>query len=326
MSPHLLRSALAVLAGLVVTSATAQTAQPYPSRPVRIIVGFSAGSATDILARLMAERFSKTLGQSVIVDNKPGAGGSLGAELAKNAAPDGYTLVAAGSGPFAINPALSSKLPYDAVRDFELIGNVVLTPQTLVTGAQSPYRSLKDLVAAAKARPGEVAYASLGAGSTSHLTIEAFQAAAGVKLNHVPFKGSPDAQMQLMAGTIPLLSDTVSGVLAQVKSGKLRALAVAIPQRSPFLPDVPTVAEEGYPGFESVGWIGLAAPARTPAAIVERLNAEIRAMLGDPAVKTRLDQLAFTPAPGSREDFANFVKAEIAKWSKIARDSGARMD
>jgi tripartite-type tricarboxylate transporter receptor subunit TctC len=315
-----------VLAGLFLTSAAAQTAQPYPSRPVRIIVGFSAGSATDILARLVAERFSKTLGQSVIVDNKPGAGGSVGAELAKNAAPDGYTLVAAGSGPFAINPALSSKLPYDAVRDFELIGNIVLTPQTLVTGAQSPYRGLKDLVAAAKARPGEVPYASLGAGSTSHLTIEALQAAVGVKLNHVPFKGSPDAQMQLIGGAIPLLSDTVSGVLAQVKAGKLRALAVAIPQRSPFLPDVPTVAEEGYPGFESVGWIGLAAPARTPLPIVERLNAEIRAMLGDPAVKTRLDQLAFTPASGSREEFANFVKAEIAKWSRVARDSGARMD
>lgn len=322
----LLRRVLAGLAGLVVASASAQTGQPYPSRPVRIIVGFSAGSATDILARLIAERFSKTLGQSVIVDNKPGAGGSVGAELAKNAAPDGYTLVAAGSGPFAINPALSAKLPYDPVRDFEPIGNVVLTPQTLVTGAQAPYRSLKDLMAAAKARPGEVPYASLGAGSTSHLTIEALQAAAGVKLNHVPFKGSPDAQMQLIGGTIPLLSDTVSGVLAQVRAGKLRALAVAILQRSPFLPDVPTVSEEGYPGFESVGWIGLAAPARTPLPIVERLNAEIRVMLGDASVKARLDQLAFTPAPGGREAFAAFVKAEIAKWSKVARDSGARMD
>ena len=323
---RLVLASLASLAGFAAAIAAAQPAQPYPSRPVRIIVGFTAGSATDILARVMAERFTRTLGQSFVVENRPGAGGGLGAEIAKNAPPDGYTLVAAGSGPFAINPALSSKLPYDPVRDFELIGNIVLTPQTLVTGAQSPYRSLKDLVAAARAKPGEVAYASLGAGSTSHLTVEAFQSAAGLKLNHVPFNGSPDAQMQLIGGAIPFMSDTVSGVLAQVKSGKLRALAVAIPQRSPFLPEVPTVAEEGYPGFESVGWIGLAAPARTPMPIIDRINAEIRAMLHDPAVKTRLDQLAFTPAPGSRDEFAAFVKSEIAKWTRVAKDSGARMD
>ena len=219
-----------------------------------------------------------------------------------------------------------SKLPYDPLRDFELIGNIVLTPQALVVGAQTPYRNLKDFVAAAKAKPGEIAFASLGNGSTSHLTMEAFQAAAGIKLNHIPFKGSGEAQTQIIGGNVPVMSDTVPGVLAQVKSGKLRAIGVAIPKRSPYLPDVPTIAEQGYPGFESVGWIGLAAPAKTPAAILDRLNAEIRKMLNDPAVKERLDQLAFTPVGDSRAEFNAFVKSEITKWTKVAKDSGAKAD
>ncbi len=301
-------------------------AQAYPVRTVRIVVGFAAGSATDIIARVMAERFTRTLGQPFIIENKPGAGGSVGTEQARNAAPDGYTLVAAGSGPFAINPAIYSKLPYDPIRDFELIGNIVLTPQALVVGVQTPYLSLKDLVAAAKARPGEIAFASLGAGSTSHLTMEAFQAAASIKLNHIPFKGSSDAHTQIIAGNVPLMFDTVPGVRNQVNNGKLRVLGVAIPQRSPYLPEVRTIAEQGYAGFESVGWIGLAAPAKTPVAILDRLNAEIRSMLQDPAVKTRIDQLAFTPVGDSREAFTAFVKSEIAKWSKVAKDSGARAD
>ncbi|MEI6724307.1 MAG: tripartite tricarboxylate transporter substrate binding protein, partial [Betaproteobacteria bacterium] len=216
-----------LLLGLFLSSLV--LAQPWPSRPVKIVVGFAPGSGTDILARVMAERFSKTLGQPFVVENKPGAGGSIAAEQVKNAAPDGYTLVAAGSGPFGVNPALYAKLPYDALRDFELIGNIVLTPQAIVVGAQSPFATLKDLVAAAKAKPGEIAYASLGTGSTSHLTTEAFMSAAGIKLNHVPFKGSSDAQTQIMGGSVVLMSDTVPGILNQVKNGKLRALGVAIP-------------------------------------------------------------------------------------------------
>jgi len=315
-----------VLALFGLALAGAALAQAYPARPVRVVVGFAPGSATDILARVMAERFARTLGQPFVVENKPGAGGSVGAEQVKNSPPDGYTLVAAGSGPFGINPALNAKLPYDALRDFELIGNIVLTPQAIVVGVQTPYMSLKDLAAAAKAKPGEIAYASLGAGSTSHLTMEAFLSAAGLKMNHVPFKGSSDAQTQIMSGNVPTMFDTVPGILSQVKAGKLRALGVAIPQRSPYLPDVPTIAEQGYPGFESVGWIGLAAPAKTPAAILDRLNAEIRSMLQDPVVKARIDQLAFTAVGDSRQEFTAFVRGEIAKWSKVAKDSGARTD
>jgi tripartite-type tricarboxylate transporter receptor subunit TctC len=298
----------------------------YPARSVRIIVPFTPGSATDILGRVVADQLTKSLGQPFVVENKPGAGGIIGTEAAKNSAPDGYTLAMAGSGPFGINPAVYAKLPYDPVRDFEPIANIALTPQMIVVGAPQPYRSLKDFVSEAKAKPGAIDYGSLGNGSTSHLTMEAFQSAAGVKLNHIPFKGSSDAQTAIIGGQVPTMSDTIPGVLAQVKAGKLRALGVAIPRRSAFLPDVPTVAEQGYPGFESVGWIGLAAPAKTPNAILDKLNAEIRKMLQDPAIKAKFEQLAFEPVGDSRQEFTAFVKSEIAKWTKVAKDSGAKVD
>jgi tripartite-type tricarboxylate transporter receptor subunit TctC len=260
------------------------------------------------------------------VENRPGAGGIPGTEAAKSAPPDGYTLIMCTSGPFGINPAIYSKLPYDPVRDFEPIANLGLTPQAIVVGAQQPYRTLAELVAAAKAKPGEIAYASLGVGTTSHLTIEAFQSAAGVKLNHIPFKGTSDAQAQLLGGNVPMMSDTISGVLAQVKGGKLRALGVAIPQRSRHLPEVPTIAEQGFAGFESVGWIGLCAPAKTPGPVLDRLESGVRAMLADATVKERLDALAFEPAGQTRRAFAAFMKAEIAKWTQVARAAGAKAD
>jgi tripartite-type tricarboxylate transporter receptor subunit TctC len=304
----------------------ALSADPYPARPVKIIVMFTPGSGTDILMRLIADQFTKSMGQPFVVENRPGAGGILGTEAGKNAPPDGYTLTAATSGPFGINPGVYAKLPYDPLRDFEPIANIALTPQALVVGAQQPWKSLKELVAAAKAKPGEIAYASLGNGSTSHLTMEAFQAAAGIRLNHIPFKGSAEGHAQLIGGNIAFMSDTVPGVLNHVKGGKLRALGVAIPARSAFLPDVPTVAEQGYAGFVSVGWIGIAAPAKTPAPILDKLNGEIRKMLATPEAKERLRQLAFDPVGDSRKEFAAFIAAEIAKWSKIAKDSGAKAD
>ena len=318
-------NALALAAALALACGAA-CAQSYPDRPVKVIVPFTPGSATDILGRLTSEQLAKHLGRPFVVENRPGAGGIPGTEAAKNAPPDGYTLIMCTSGPFGINPAIYSKLPYDPVRDFEPIASLGLTPQAIVVGAQQPYRTLAELVAAAKAKPGEIAYASLGVGTTSHLTMEAFQSAAGIKLNHVPFKGTSDAQAQILGGNVPMMSDTISGVLAQVKGGKLRALGVAIPQRSRHLPEVPTVAEQGFAGFESVGWIGLCAPARTPAAVLDRLDAGVRAMLADAAVKERLDALAFEPAGQTRAAFAEFMKAEIAKWTKVARAAGAKAD
>jgi tripartite-type tricarboxylate transporter receptor subunit TctC len=298
----------------------------YPGKAVKVIVPFTPGSATDILGRVVADQLTKSLGQPFVVENKPGAGGIIGTEAAKNAAPDGYTLAMAGSGPFGINPAVYAKLPYDPLRDFEPIANIALTPQTIVVGASTPYRSLKDFVAAAQARPGAIDYGSLGNGSTSHLTMEALQAAAGIKLNHIPFKGAAEAQAQIIGGNLAAMSDTIPGLLAHLKSGRLRALGVASAQRSPFAPEVPTIAEQGYPGFESVGWIGLAAPAKTPVPILERLNAEIVKMLASPEVKDRLATLAFMPVGGTREQFGAFMKAEIAKWSKLAKETGAKAD
>jgi tripartite-type tricarboxylate transporter receptor subunit TctC len=301
-------------------------AQGYPTKSVKIIVAFTPGSATDIIARVTADQFSKSMGQTFLVENRAGAGGIVGTEAAKRAPPDGYTLTACPSGPFGINPGIYAKLPYDPIKDFEPISDIVLTPQVIVVGSQTPYMTLKDLLAAAKAKPGDIAYGSLGTGSTSHLTMEALQRAAGVTMNHIPFKGGAEAQTQIMGGVLPAMSDTITGVLTQVRAGKLRALGVAIPKRSPYLPDVPTIAEQGFPGFESVGWIGLCAPAGTPVAILDKLNAEVKKMLASPEARTKIDELAFTPVGDSRAQFAAWIKAEIAKWSKIAKDSGARAD
>ena len=320
------RALAALAAAMAAAFATGASAQAYPSRPVKIVVAFAPGSATDILGRLVADQFTKTMGQPFVVENKPGAGGIPGTELAKNAAPDGYTLTMCTSGPFATNPGVYSKLPYDPIRDFEPIANIGFTPQVIVVGAQQPWKTLKELVAAAKAKPGEIAYGSLGIGATSHLTVEAFQTAAGIKLNHIPFKGSGEAQTQLIGGNVPMMSDTVPGVLNQVKAGKLRALGVAIPKRSAHMPDVPTIAEQGYPGFESVGWIGLCAPARTPVEVLDKLNAEVKKMMADPAVKEKFNTLAFEPIGDSRAEFSAFMKAELAKWTQIAKASGAKAD
>jgi tripartite-type tricarboxylate transporter receptor subunit TctC len=321
-----MRTSFRLLLALSTLAVSTAFAQPYPNKSVKIIVAFTPGSATDIVGRLTADYFSRSMGQSFVVENRPGAGGIPGTEAAKNAAPDGYTLTMCPSGPFGINPAIYSKLPYDPIKDFEPIANVVLTPQVIVVGSQTPYRTLKDLVDDAKKRPGEVAYGSLGSGSTSHLTMEAFQRAAGIKLNHIPFKGGAEAQTQIMGGSFPTMSDTITGVLAQVKGGKLRGLGVAIPQRSPYMPDVPTIAEQGYPGFESVGWIGICAPAKTPPEILNKLNSEVRKMLEDVAVREKFVASASTPVGGARDEFAAFIKLEIAKWSKVAKESGAKAD
>ena len=278
------------------------------------------------MARVVAQKLSASLGQQVIVDNRPGAGAVLGTEIGAKAAPDGYTLTMAVSSAFGINPTLYAKLPYDAIRDFEPIINLALTPQTLVASPSAPFKSVKEFVAAARDKPGMVNYASLGSGSTSHLTSEMFRAAAGIKINHIPFKGSGDAHAQLMGGQVPVMFDAIPAAMPHVKSGKLRGLGIATLTRSTFLPDLPTIAESGYPGFEAVGWIGIAAPAKTPAAVLDKLNAEMQRMLNEQDVKDRLNTLAFTPMGGTRTAFGNYIKSEIAKWGKAVKESGARVD
>ena len=320
------RGSVAVLATLACLAAPHAIASDYPTKPVRIIVQFTAGTSTDILARIVAQKMSQDWGQQVIVDNRPGAGAVLGTEMGAKAPPDGYTLTMAVSSAFGINPTLYAKLPYDAIRDFAPIANLGLTPQTLVASPSAPFKSVKEFVAAAKEKPGQVNYASLGSGSTSHLTMEMFRSTAGIKLNHVPFKGSADAHTQLMGGQIPAMFDAIPATLPHIKSGKLRGLGIATLKRSQFLPDLPTIAEAGYPGFEAVGWIGIAAPAKTPVAILDKLNAEMVKIINAPDVSERLATLAFTPVGDSRAQFAAYIKSEIAKWGSAVKESGAKAD
>ncbi len=301
-------------------------ASEYPTRPIRIIAQFTPGTSTDILARVVAQKMSEDWGHQVIVENRPGAGAVIGTEIGAKAPPDGYTLTMAVSSAFGINPTLYAKLPYDAIKDFEPISNLGLTPQTLVASPLAPFKTLKEFVAAAKEKPGQLAFSSLGSGSTSHLTMEMFAATAGIKLNHVPFKGSADAQTQMIGGQIPVGCDAIPATMPHIKSGKLRGLGIATLTRSPFLPEVPTIAESGYAGFEAVGWIGIAAPAKTPEAILDKLNQEMVKIINQPDVKERLAALAFTPAAGTRAEFAQYIKSEIVKWGKAVRDSGAKAE
>jgi tripartite-type tricarboxylate transporter receptor subunit TctC len=301
-------------------------ASEYPAKPIRIIAQFTPGSSTDILARIVAQKMGQDWNQQVVVDNRPGAGGVLGTEMGAKANPDGYTLTMAVSAAFGINPSLYAKLPYDVVRDFAPISTLGLTPQTLVVSPSTAFKSVKEFVAAAKDKPGQINYASLGTGSTSHLTMEMFRSAAGIKLNHVPFKGSAEAHTALIGGQVPAMFDAIPATLPQIKSGRLRGLGIATLKRSQFLPDLPTIAESGYPGFEAVGWIGIAAPAKTPDAILDKLNAEMVKIINEPDVKEKLATLAFTPVGDTRAQFAAFMKSEIAKWGKAVKDSGAKAD
>ncbi len=301
-------------------------AQDYPARPIRIIVQFTPGTSTDILARIVAQKMSEDWGQQVIVDNRPGAGAVIGTEMGAKATPDGYTLTMAVSSAFGINPTLYAKLPYDAIKDFAPIANLGLTPQTLVANPSAAFKTVKEFVAAATDKPAQFNYASLGSGSTSHLTMEMFRSTAGIKLSHIPFKGSADAHTQLIGGQIPVMFDAIPATQPHIKSGKLRGLGIATLKRSAFLPDLPTIAESGYAGFEAVGWIEIAAPAKTPAAILDKLNAEMVKILNQPDVKERLSTLAFTPVGDTRAQFAAYIKSEIAKWGKAVKESGAKAD
>jgi tripartite-type tricarboxylate transporter receptor subunit TctC len=316
-----------VLAACVYVAAVAPALaqDAYPSRPIKVIVPFASGSSTDALARVIGDRLSRSLGQPFVVENRPGAGGVIGTAAGAKVPPDGYTLTMAGSGPFGINPAIYTKLPYDPLKDFTAVVGIASTPQVLVTSATGPYTSLKQLQESSKAPGKSIDYASIGIGSTSHLTGQYFQRLANVPLTHVPFKGNADAQMQVVGGTVPLMFDAMPGVLSSIKSGRLRALAVASKTRSPFAPDIPTFREQGLP-LEVTGWIGLVAPAGTPQAVVDRLNKEINVVLGQPEFIEKLNALAFTAMGGSRADFQAFITSEIATWSKVAKEANIQME
>ena len=315
-----------IIAGiLALVSVAAAADDPYPSKPLRIIVQFGAGTSTDIVARIVGQKLSESLGQSVVIENKVGAGGILGTELAAKAKPDGYTIVMALSSVFGIDPTLYAKLPFDVLRDFTPITMLVTVPQTLVVPQGGP-KTVRELVEQARAHPGQLGYASLGVGSTNQLTTVMFASTVGIDLIHVPFKGSAEAATQVIGGTVPMMFDALPAVLTPVRAGKLRALALSSAKRSPLVPDVPTLAEAGYPGIEALGWIGMAAPAGTPTAIIDRLNHEIAAILHDPEVRPRLEEMGFTPLGDSPQASRKFIEDEIVKWGKAVRDSGAKVE
>ena len=305
-------------------AAAAATAADFPTKPVRLIVGFPPGGATDLVARIMQPRMSAAFAQQVIIDNRPGANGIIAAELTKNADPDGHTLSFAASPEVAIYRALMKNPPYDSLKDFVPVTLVGRVPFMLVIHPSVAANSVKELVALAKAKPGALNFASFGNGTSNHLVGAAFCAAAGINIVHIPYKGSAPAITDLLGGQVQMTFDTVPVVLPQVRAGKLKALAVATPKRSPLAPDVPTMDEAGVAGFAGGTWFGVLAPARTPAAVVERLNKEIATILRAPEVVQIFTERGIEPIGNSAAEFRAFIEAESRRWLKVAQDAGVK--
>jgi len=295
-------------------------------RPLRIVVPFTPGGSTDILARALAPRLAQALGQTVVVDNRPGAGGSLGAAEAAKADPDGQTLLMGHIGTLGVNPSMYPRLPYDPLRSFVPVAYVARVPNVLVVGAASPWRSLADLLAAARARPGRLTYSSGGNGSAAHITFEYLKLRARVFMLHIPYRGTAPSVTDVLAGQVDCTFTGAPAVIPHVRSGRLRALAVSSPQRLPQLPDVPTVAESGYAGFEADQWYGLVAPAGTPAAVVSRLNAEVNKALALPEVAQQLAVEGAVPAPSTPQAFGDLIRREIPRWAEVVRAGNVRPD
>ncbi len=324
--------ALQVFAAIVLTSVLASTTvrarDDYPSRPVQMIIPFSAGGPTDIVGRVMGAKMGELLGQQFVVENKTGAGGNIGAEAVAKATPDGYTILMATVSTNAINPGLYKHIPYDAVHDFAPLGRVGVTPTLLLVHPSIPATDVKSLIALIKANPGKYNYGSSGLGSILHLCGEEFKSlAGGLDITHVPYKGSAPMDTDLMGGQIAMAFDATPTAMPLAKSGKLRALGAGMAKRVAAMPDLPTLQEQGLPGFECYTWNVLLAPAGTPKPIVDKLNAAINKSLADPAVSSALEKAGINPTPGSTpENTGEFVRAELAKWAPIIKASGAEID
>ena len=315
----------AVIAGALPTG-TAAAGAAYPERPIRWIVPFAPGGPIDVLSRVIGAKLNEAWGQPVIIDNRSGAGGNIGADLLAKAPADGYTVGIGALSTHAVNPALYRKLPYDPVRDFRPITNFVDVPNILVVNNAVPARTLKEFVAHAKANPGKLSFGSGSIGSAGHLAGELFNTTAGVKMVHIPYKGSAPAVVDLLAGQIQLMFDNLASALPHVKAGRLRAIAVTTAKRSSFVPELPTIAESGLPGFDVSTWFGLMAPAGTPAPVVTQLHREVVRILGLPDVRERLAAMGAEPVANTPDAFAAFIVAERTKYAKVVRDSGARVD
>ena len=312
------------IAGMVVCGAVC--AQAYPVKPVRVIVPYPPGQATDVIARLVSQKVGDNLGRTFPVENRAGAGGIIGVEAVARAAPDGYTLLATASGPMAINPSLYAKLPYDPIKDFDPIALLGLIPLVLVANDALPVTSIKSLVALAKARPGEITYASSGPGTAQHLAVELLRAKTGINILHIPYKGSGPAISDLIGGQVALMFDTVASALPQIRAKKVKPLAVSMNRRSVVLPDVSTMDEAGVKGFEAFGWSALLAPAGSPKDIVQKLSAETLKVLNQPDLKERVVTLGFEPSALNPDELTSFMKAEIAKWGQAVKLANIRLE
>ncbi len=318
---HLLLTALALS---LTPAAFAQDA--WPAKPIRLVVPFAPGGTSDIMARTIGDKLQAVLKQTVIIDNKAGAGGVIGADVVAKSAPDGYTLLLGTIASHAINPALQPKMPYNAANDFAPIILLGSISNVLLVGAEQPYKNVKDLITAAKAKPGSIAFASAGQGSSQHMSGETFKLLAGAELTHVPYKGSAPAIQDVIGGQIPMSFETVTVASPHIQSGKVRALAVTSATRSPALPNVPTLQEAGVPGFDVASWQALYAPAGTPPAIVTRLNNEVEKILAQPEVKTKMDGLGLVHSANTPAQFAVFGNAELAKWAKVVKDGKVKVE
>ncbi|HEX3171244.1 MAG TPA: tripartite tricarboxylate transporter substrate binding protein [Burkholderiales bacterium] len=305
--------------------ASAASAQSYPSKPVRVVIPWPPGGSNDVVGRIVTQKVGENLGQQFIVDNRAGAAGSIGADVVAKAPPDGYTLMVHSTSHVG-NAHLYKKLPYDTLKDFTGVALLAAQPGALTIHPSLPVKTVKEFIALAKARPGTINYSSSGNGSAPHLSMELLVAMTGIKIVHVPYKGGAPQVTALVSGETQASLATVSTVLVHVQSGRLRALGVSSAKRSATMPDVPTIAEAGVPGYEATGWNGLVAPAGTPAPIIEKLNGAFVKVLRMPAVASYLSGQGADPDPGTAAEFAAYIKAEIAKWAKVVQDSGARVD
>lgn len=317
---------LALAAAFVLASNGSAHAQKYPTKPVRYVCPFPVGGDFDIVTRIVATKLGEMWGQQVIVDNRPGAGGTLGADVAAKATPDGYTLLMGGAGPLAIAPALYKKLPYDNIRDFAPIALIGTIPMVLVVHPSAPAKSVSEFVAYAKANPGKVNYASAGAGSILHLSMEMFRSQAGVIIVHVPYKGAAPALVDLLGGQVLAMFAGLPLLRPHINAGKLRALGVASPKRSSQLPNVPTITEAGVPGYEVMFWFAGLAPAVTPRPILVRVHTDLVKALGAPDVRRRLEEQGIDIIGSTRDELGAFIRAETIKWAKAVKDSGATAD
>jgi tripartite-type tricarboxylate transporter receptor subunit TctC len=318
------RGALAALALAFI--AAGASAQDYPRKPIRLLVPFPPGGGTDFLSRVVATKLSERLNWVIVPDNKPGAGGNIGLDLASKAAPDGYTMVTGQADNLAVNPWLYRDLPYDPIKSFAPVAVLADTPIVLVVAAQSPFKTVAELVAAAKANPGKLNFASTGIGTVPHLTGELFQTAAGIKIQHVPYKGASPAMADLMGGQVDMSMASAPSVFSLVDSGKLRAIAVTSAKRASAFPETPTLMEAGYKDFDLSVWYGYLVPAGTPQAVVTRLNTEVNKALSAPDIRERIEKFGANPVGGTPDAFAARIKADHAKWERIVKDSGAKLE